>query len=127
MEQLWDAMIFNDDPPTCMDCQDKGYITLYLLVVANFVNHMGIPVNREECGGPSRCVIGCGALFSNKIAVCPKDFSGFPNSAVNIEDGDKENRPFFNLEFAVPDEDADGEDQDKQKTVAGMVRRVRIW
>ncbi|KAG5558052.1 hypothetical protein RHGRI_008079 [Rhododendron griersonianum] len=43
--QLCDAMIFNHYPPTCVDCQD--------------------------CGGPSRCGMGCSALVSNKIAGYP--------------------------------------------------------
>lgn len=39
--QLCDGMIFNHNPPTCVDCWD--------------------------CGGPSRCGMGCGALVSNNI------------------------------------------------------------
>ncbi|KAK1415458.1 hypothetical protein QVD17_31240 [Tagetes erecta] len=39
--QLCDGMIFNHDPPICFDCLD--------------------------CGGPSRCGMGCSALMSNTI------------------------------------------------------------
>ncbi|KAI3731167.1 hypothetical protein L1987_62351 [Smallanthus sonchifolius] len=39
--QLCDGMIFNHDPPRCFDC--------------------------GECGGPSRCGMGCIALMSNNI------------------------------------------------------------
>lgn len=41
--QLCDAMIFNHDPPTCIDCKD--------------------------CGGNSRCGMGCSALVANIIGV----------------------------------------------------------
>ncbi|XP_028058634.1 uncharacterized protein LOC114262471 [Camellia sinensis] len=43
--QLCDAMIFNHDPPTCIDC--------------------------EDCGGPSHCGIGCSALVAHKIGGYP--------------------------------------------------------
>ncbi|KAK3019525.1 hypothetical protein RJ639_003197 [Escallonia herrerae] len=39
--QLCDGMIFNHDRPTCLDCTD--------------------------CGGPSRCGMGCSALVTNSI------------------------------------------------------------
>ncbi|XP_057980686.1 uncharacterized protein LOC131166292 [Malania oleifera] len=39
--QLCDRMIFNHDPPKCVECLD--------------------------CGGPSRCGMGCSALVSNNI------------------------------------------------------------
>ncbi|OIT04488.1 hypothetical protein A4A49_34245 [Nicotiana attenuata] len=39
--QLCDAMIFNHDPPTCIDCWD--------------------------CGGNSRCGMGCSALVANTV------------------------------------------------------------
>ncbi|XP_016649919.1 PREDICTED: uncharacterized protein LOC103332832 isoform X3 [Prunus mume] len=39
--QLCDGMIFNHDPPRCVDCWD--------------------------CGGPSRCGMGCSALVANNI------------------------------------------------------------
>ncbi|KAL8257429.1 hypothetical protein R6Q59_029470 [Mikania micrantha] len=39
--QLCDGMIFNHDPPRCFDCW--------------------------ECGGPSRCGMGCSALMSNNL------------------------------------------------------------
>ncbi|GFZ15064.1 hypothetical protein Acr_24g0012540 [Actinidia rufa] len=42
---LCDSMIFNHNPPTCIDCKD--------------------------CGGPSRCGMGCSALMSNKIGGYP--------------------------------------------------------
>ncbi|XP_057475400.1 uncharacterized protein LOC130763497 [Actinidia eriantha] len=43
--QLCDSMIFNHNPPTCIDCKD--------------------------CGGPSRCGMACSALMSNKIGGYP--------------------------------------------------------
>ncbi|KAL7229221.1 hypothetical protein ACSBR2_007843 [Camellia fascicularis] len=43
--QLCDAMIFNHDPPTCIDC--------------------------EDCGGPSHCGMGCSALVAHKIGGYP--------------------------------------------------------
>ncbi|KAL3653444.1 hypothetical protein CASFOL_003125 [Castilleja foliolosa] len=39
--QLCGSMIFNHGPPVCLDCKD--------------------------CGGPSRCGMGCSALVSNKV------------------------------------------------------------
>ncbi|GAV88984.1 LOW QUALITY PROTEIN: hypothetical protein CFOL_v3_32405, partial [Cephalotus follicularis] len=41
MEQLCDGMIFNHDPPNCVDCLD--------------------------CGGPSRCGMECSALVANNV------------------------------------------------------------
>ncbi|XAR71897.1 hypothetical protein NMG60_11018349 [Bertholletia excelsa] len=43
--QLCDAMIFNHDPPMCIDCRD--------------------------CGGPSHCGMGCSALMVNKLGGYP--------------------------------------------------------
>ncbi|XP_027110730.1 uncharacterized protein [Coffea arabica] len=43
--QLCDVMLFNHDPPTCIDCMD--------------------------CGGPSRCGMGCSALVTNIIQGYP--------------------------------------------------------
>ncbi|XP_009776956.1 uncharacterized protein LOC107759797 isoform X1 [Nicotiana tabacum] len=43
--QLCDAMIFNHDPPTCIDCKD--------------------------CGGNSRCGMGCSALVANTVGGYP--------------------------------------------------------
>ncbi|KAK4385291.1 hypothetical protein Sango_2653100 [Sesamum angolense] len=43
--QLCGSMIFNHDPPMCVDCKD--------------------------CGGSSRCGMGCSALVSNNIEVIP--------------------------------------------------------
>ncbi|KAL7146762.1 hypothetical protein ABFS83_06G063500 [Erythranthe nasuta] len=43
--QLCGSMIFNHDPPTCVDCKD--------------------------CGGSSRCGMGCSALVSNRIEGYP--------------------------------------------------------
>ncbi|GFP96839.1 hypothetical protein PHJA_001828000 [Phtheirospermum japonicum] len=43
--QLCGSMIFNHDPPVCVDCKD--------------------------CGGPSRCGMGCSALVSNKVEGYP--------------------------------------------------------
>ncbi|XP_009776957.1 uncharacterized protein LOC107759797 isoform X2 [Nicotiana tabacum] len=45
LHQLCDAMIFNHDPPTCIDCKD--------------------------CGGNSRCGMGCSALVANTVGGYP--------------------------------------------------------
>ncbi|KAI3458497.1 hypothetical protein Pfo_015160 [Paulownia fortunei] len=55
--QLCGSMIFNHYPPICVDCKD--------------------------CGGPSRCGMGCSALVSNKIEGYPVCTTlGHPSSTV---------------------------------------------
>lgn len=55
--QLCAVMLFNHDPPTCVDCTD--------------------------CGGPSRCGMGCSALASNKNGGYPIcNAIGHPSSSI---------------------------------------------
>ncbi|KAJ7959597.1 Autophagy-related protein [Quillaja saponaria] len=66
--QLCDEMIFNHDPPGCVDCWD--------------------------CGGPSRCGMGCSALVANNIGgyhVCTTVGRG---SRIETEIIDKKNPHF---------------------------------
>ncbi|KAG8380892.1 hypothetical protein BUALT_Bualt06G0064000 [Buddleja alternifolia] len=62
--QLCGSMIFNHDPPMCIDCKD--------------------------CGGPSRCGMACSALVSNKIEGYPVCTTLGHSSSTLIDVLDKE-------------------------------------
>ncbi|KAL5568836.1 hypothetical protein UlMin_025411 [Ulmus minor] len=63
--QLCDKMIFNHDPPKCVDCRD--------------------------CGGPSRCGMGCSALVAESRGGYPECKSIGHASNTNITIIDKKN------------------------------------
>ncbi|KAL0401150.1 UNVERIFIED_CONTAM: hypothetical protein Slati_4144900 [Sesamum latifolium] len=61
--QLCGSMIFNHDPPVCVDCKECS-CTVF---VAQVIFHKQNP----DCGGPTRCGMGCSALVSNKVEGYP--------------------------------------------------------
>lgn len=63
--QLCDRMIFNHDPPNCLDCKD--------------------------CGGPTRCGLECSALVANDIEGYPVCTTIGHKSNIQIYVADKKN------------------------------------